>query len=230
MRTGDDGSISTPIAGYGRSRASAAPVFEVAPVAERGMPSSLSGSVVIMAAWETVDNRKDLLLLVLAAEDGAPVVGVTRLQKYLYLLQDQHGWRSRLKTTYDFRAYDFGPFDDQLYADLDFLENIGLIKKTPAGEEPPAENGEQRATADSWATSDPEFAPWEEDDATWQYRLTSKGRDFVGRLRLDRSDREAIEDLKRQWNGRPLAQFLRWLYTTYPDTAVNTKLTHLRSS
>jgi len=175
------------------------------------------------------DNRKDLLLLILAAADAAPVVGVTRLQKYLYLLQEHHGWRRQLRKPYSFRAYDFGPFDDQVYADLDFLENVALIEKTPAGEEPAAEAGEQRATSDSWATSDPEFAPWDEDRKIWQYRLTPRGRRFVEQLRLENSEREAIEDVKRQWNGRPLVQLLRWLYNTYPDTAVNTKLTHLRN-
>jgi hypothetical protein len=175
-----------------------------------------------------VDNRKDLLLLVLAAADGAPVVGVTRLQKYLYLLQDQMGWGSRLRSKYDFRAYDFGPFDDQLYADLDFLENVGLIDKAPAGEEPSAEAGEQRETSDSWATNDPEFAPWEESETIWRYSLTDKGRTFVAGMNLEKSDREAIEGLKSQWNGRPLAQLLKWLYRTHPETATNTKLTHLR--
>ncbi len=98
-----------------------------------------------MTTTETVDNRKDLLLLTLAANDAAPVLGVTRLQKYLYVLQEHQGWREHLKSTYDFRPYDFGPFDDQLYADLDFLENLELIERSPAGEEPGAESGEQRA-------------------------------------------------------------------------------------
>jgi hypothetical protein len=177
-----------------------------------------------------VDNRKDLLLLVLAAEDEAPVVGVTRLQKYLYLLQEKMGWATRLRSKYDFRAYDFGPFDDQLYADLDFLENMGLLTKASAGEEPSAEAGEQRETSNSWATNGPEFAPWEESETIWQYSLTDKGRVFVQRLQLEKSDRDAIEDMKKQWNGRPLAQLLKWLYQTDPDVSVNTKLTHLRSS
>jgi hypothetical protein len=183
-----------------------------------------------MSPSETVDNRKDLLLLTLLADDGASVVGVTRLQKYLYVLQEDRGWRARLTTPYEFQAYDFGPFDDQLYADLDFLENLGLIQKTPDGEEPPAENGEQRATSDSWATNDPEFAPWQEDQEIWKYCLTDKGRRFAERLHLDDAEREEIEDLKRKWNGRPLSELLRWLYKTYPDAAVNTKLIHLRAS
>ncbi len=180
---------------------------------------------------ETVDNRKDLLLLVLAAADGAPVVGVTRLQKYLYLLQEHGGWRARLRTTYNFRPYDFGPFDDQLYADLDFLENLNLIAKEPAGEEPRAESGEQQAASESWATSDPEFAPWQQDEEIWRYHLTSEGRAWVEQnLHLESDEWEAIEELKRKWNSAPLGSLLRWLYKTYPETAANTVLTHLKAT
>ncbi len=177
-----------------------------------------------------VDNRKDLLLLVLAAADNAPVVGVTRLQKYLFLLQETEKWKERLKRPYEFRAYDFGPFDDQIYADLDFLENLKLIEKEPCGEEPSAESGEERAASESWATRDPEFAPEASNETIWAYRLTDSGRAFVeNRLRVEEADREPIENLKQQWNSVPLAQFLRWLYAEYPEMAANTKLTHLRA-
>lgn len=177
-----------------------------------------------------VDNRKDLLLLVLAADDEDPVIGVTRLQKYLYLLQEHEGWRERLKRPYDFRAYDYGPFDDQIYADLDFLENLGLIQKEQAGDETSAERGEERAASESWATRDPEFAPEASNETIWSYRLTDRGRDFVrNRLQVDEADSKPIEELKEQWNSVPLAKFLRWLYSEYPDMAVNSKLTHLRA-
>lgn len=184
-----------------------------------------------MSETTPVDNRKDLLLLVLAAADGAPVVGVTRLQKYLFLLQEREHWKSKLNRPYEFRAYDFGPFDDQIYADLDFLENLGLIEKKPSGAEPAAESGEERAASESWATRDPEFAPEESTEAIWAYRLTSQGREFVRqRLKIDEGDREPIENLKMQWNSVPLAQFLQWLYREYPEMAENTKLKHLRAS
>jgi len=170
--------------------------------------------------------------LVLAAQGGAPVVGVTRLQKYLYLLQDQEGWGERLGASrYNFRAYDFGPFDDQIYADLDFLENLGLIAKKPAGEEPLSERGEEQQASESWGTSDPEFAPWTADQEIWAYRLTERGRDFVKQnLELAQKDADTIERMKERWNGTPLTQFLRWLYETYPEVAENTKLTHLRAT
>lgn len=179
-----------------------------------------------------IDNRKDLLLLVLAAQGGAPVVGVTRLQKYLYLLQDQEGWRAKLGSSrYEFRPLHFGPFDDQVYADLDFFENLGLIEKQPAGEEPLSESGEEQQASESWGTSDPEFAPWTADQEIWAYRLTDQGREFVEQhLELDHDDADTIEQMKARWNGTPLTEFLRWLYQTYPEVAENTKLTHLRAT
>lgn len=183
-----------------------------------------------MSEVTPVDNRKDLLLLTLAAESGAPVVGVTRLQKYMYLLQEQGGWKSRLKRPYEFRAYDYGPFDDQIYADLDFLENLDLIEKEAFGDEPSAENGEERAASESWATRDPEFAPEAANGTIWAYRLTDKGREFVeNRLKVDEADQESVERLKQRWNSVPLSQFLKWLYSEYPEMAANTKLTHLRA-
>jgi hypothetical protein len=176
-----------------------------------------------------VDNRKDLLLLVLGANEGDPVVGVTRLQKYLYLLQDKEGWRDKLTANhYRFRNYDYGPFDDQIYADLDFLENVDLITKEAVGEESLSENGEERLASESWATSDPEFAPWTADEAIWAYRLTEKGREFVkDKLAISDGEARTIEAIKSRWNGAPLTEFLRWLYATYPDVAENTKLKHL---
>jgi hypothetical protein len=183
-----------------------------------------------MSPAAPVDNRKDLLLLVLAAAEGAPVVGVTRMQKYLFLLQEMADWKSRLNRPYEFRPYDFGPFDDQIYADLDFLENLELIEKEPSGEEPSAESGEERKASESWGTRDPEFAPEAANETIWAYRLTGKGREFVeANLEVGEEDQEQIENLKQRWNSVPLAQFLRWLYSEYPQMAANTKLTHLRA-
>jgi hypothetical protein len=183
-----------------------------------------------MSEATPVDNRKDLLLLTLAAAGCAPVVGVTRLQKYMYLLQEQEGWKARLKRPYEFRAYKYGPFDDQIYADLDFLENLHLIEREACGEEPSAENGEEKAASESWATRDPEFAPEAASATIWAYRLTDAGRRFVEeRLQVDEADKESVEQLKRRWNSVPLAEFLRWLYREHPDMAENSKLAHLRS-
>jgi hypothetical protein len=182
-----------------------------------------------------IDNRKDFLLLLLAAhgerEDAEPVVGVTRLQKYLFLLQHAHHWDQRfhIADPYRFEPYDYGPFDAQLYDDLVMLENAGLLERSPAGPEPSAENNESRRRDFDWATVDRELAPWESEDQIQSYALTDQGREFARRYELASGDAEVLIDLKRRWNGRPLQELLRWLYQTYPEWATNTRLPHLRA-
>jgi hypothetical protein len=182
-----------------------------------------------------VDNRKDLVLLLLAARgeeaEAEPVVGVTRLQKYLFLLQEEHRWDEKfgIAEPYRFEAYDYGPFDAQLYADLEMLENAGLIQSERFGPEPRAEDDESRRRDIDWATLDPEVVPSEEEDQVLKFFLTAKGQAFVQRYQLDSGDHDVLTNIKATWNRRPLHELLRWLYRTHPDWATNTRLEHLRS-
>lgn len=178
-----------------------------------------------------IDNRKDMLLLLLAAVDGEPVIGVTRLLKYVFLLQHGKHWdeRFQLAEPYDFGAYHLGPFDSQIYDDIALLENVGLIESTATDQpEPRAERGELELQALESGTSDPEVAPWETEDVVKQYALTDKGRAFVARFHIDPSARGELEELKHRWNHRSLTELLRWLYSEYPEYATETKLSHLR--
>ncbi len=178
-----------------------------------------------------IDNRKDFLLLLLAACDGEPVVGVTRLLKYAFLLQMRYHWNERfdLADPYQFEAYNFGPFDSQIYDDLALLENAGLIQaKESAQPETRAERGELGLSAVEAGTSDPEIAPWEADNAVHEWSLTDKGRAFVRRYALGDEERSQLNEIKRAWNRRTLIELLRWLYREYPDFATETELTHLR--
>ncbi len=182
-----------------------------------------------------IDNRKDFLLLLLAAhgehEDAEPVIGVTRLQKYLFLLQEEHDWHHRFQISdhYLFEAYDYGPFDAQIYDDLVMLENAGLLEANSAGPEPSAENNESRRRDFDWATVDRELVPWESEDQIQRYALTNRGREFASRYDISPEDTAVLADLKGRWNGRPLQDLLRWLYQAYPKWATNTRLPHLKA-
>lgn len=177
-----------------------------------------------------VDNRKDMLLLVLAAEDGKPVLGVTRLQKYLFLLQEEHNWHKRFgfSEPYRFRAYDYGPFDSQIYDDLAFFENVGFLTAEDGGPEPASERDELRGASDDAGLTDPEVRPWEEASQVRRYKLTPAGMAFAQRIALPEADRGTVEQMKQRWNDRPLRELLRWLYQEYPAYAENTKLSQLK--
>lgn len=181
-----------------------------------------------------IDNRKDLLLLLLAAEgaqEAEPIVGVTRLQKYLFLLQERYRWHQKfgIAEPYQFEAYDYGPFDSQLYDDLELLENARLIERQEdGGPEPSAENDEMRRQALEWNATDWEFQPWEEQNQIPIFRLTPEGRKFVERYELSDEDWSVLRELKQHWNRASLNDFLRWLYDEFPSYAEKTRLHHLR--
>lgn len=69
-------------------------------------------------------NKTDLLLLLLATDEGEPVRGKTRLVKLLYITS------KKLKGTipvYEFRWHHYGPFSNEIVDDLEYLAQQGLI-------------------------------------------------------------------------------------------------------
>jgi uncharacterized protein YwgA len=60
--------------------------------------------------------RRELVLLAVVAGDEPPVSARTRLQKYVFLVQERADVHP-----YEFRAYDYGPFSRAFYDDVDEL-------------------------------------------------------------------------------------------------------------
>ncbi len=84
----------------------------------------------------------DVLLVLLYApgisgKTSEPMCGITRLQKLLFLLWKEGRFYEDIPDLYNFKAYDFGPCMDDLYDDLEFAEDIGLIaiNEVPSGNE-----------------------------------------------------------------------------------------------
>ena len=74
---------------------------------------------------------KDWTLLVIASAQGRPLSPV-QLQKALFLL-GRNLSTQQLHTSdfYEFRAYDYGPFNQQVYIDAQTLRDEGLIVIDP---------------------------------------------------------------------------------------------------
>ena len=70
-------------------------------------------------------DKKDFLLLVIAAGDGTPLTPV-QLQKSLFLVGEN--LKGEIPDLfYQFEPYHYGPFDIEVYSDADFLESEGLL-------------------------------------------------------------------------------------------------------
>jgi uncharacterized protein YwgA len=72
-------------------------------------------------------NRDDLALIVLSLAEGEAFTPV-QVQKALFLATDKLPRAFAPNSRYDFQPYDYGPFDRQVYLDMEALEDAGLVR------------------------------------------------------------------------------------------------------
>lgn len=162
-------------------------------------------------------HAKKVLALALLYAAGGRINGRTRFQKLAFLAEQ------RLENygihTYEFEAYDYGPFCKSLYDELDFLEEKGLIHCI----EKPTYGGDTR----------------------YDYKLTEKGRQvFEQNLprdpentsgpdetdQLSESDKKLWQlyaiarDVANEYNDVPISNLLDYVYSEYPKYAENSVL------
>jgi len=183
-------------------------------------------------------NRKDLILLLLGVggkyETTEGINGITRLQKFLYLLEREEHLKPD-ENGFEFIAYKAGPYSAKLYDDLEFLENLGLLTSEVAGEATEGEAAEMEMSfeelmgectdtvegipSDSLTTAD----VYEER----RYRLTKDGKDRVERL-LQRGEYKSVADgirrIKSKFGDYSLNDLLYYIYTKYDDMATESEI------
>jgi uncharacterized protein len=71
-------------------------------------------------------EQERLLAAVIAAHENHRVVGRTRLQKTIKLLQ-----RLGLPTDYGYMNFFYGPYSEAVQADIRLLEHMGLVREAP---------------------------------------------------------------------------------------------------
>lgn len=181
-------------------------------------------------------SRRDLALLLLAAaprgKQPEPIGGITRLQKLLFLLEQEENIVPL--DGFDFQAYKAGPYSARLYDDLEFLENLNLIRSSVAG----------RATEQEAAEIDLSFedliSPADELDRNpdqrlgtsdeyeeRKYSLTDKGRDKVRALMANKKYQEtadAVSRIKAKYGHYSLSDLLYYVYITYPNSATESEI------
>ena len=183
-----------------------------------------------------IDNRKDVILLLLFApgSSGAlnePIEGRTRLTKLLFLAEKELFGRTKLtnrippQKRHKFYAHHYGPFSNDVYDDVVFLENIGLVEERGGSGPTVAEIAEFRLYLDGLHFAD-------EDDQLQQlypaplFLLTEKGMEYASQLhaRLSNADQREIANFKRKYNSVPLRVLISYVYERYPDFATKSRL------
>jgi len=167
-----------------------------------------------------IETGLDVVLVLLYAPGATgkvaePIRGTTRLQKLLFLLWKEGAFYEDVRDLYGFRAYDFGPCMDDLYDDLDFAEDINLLKV----EEVPSGNEYEGADEDAFI-KDFGFRlikkPTRRD-----FSLTEIGKEAAKEIydSLDDARRERLNKIKKRFNTMPFFALLRYVYRKYPAFA-----------
>jgi len=185
-----------------------------------------------MAGYETfrAESPEDLLLLLLYApgrDPKEPVDGATRLQKMVFLLQQDLSPRLILQDarSFDFRAFRMGPYSQELSRAVDELVAGGLIAverlrfwlndDSDAEAVSVSNETEKRGAASSQPVESLRFmiAPGIGERAAEEL--------WNG---LPRRARDELRQFKRFFNSLSLRQLLIYTYQRFPDFATESEI------
>ncbi len=156
----------------------------------------------------------DAIVLLLGAPAKSPALrgrleGITRLEKLVFLLEQETPLGSYLTEQPDFLAYNFGPFSQKVYQAIETLSAAGLIQDS---------SSISATEEDSWEAGE---IIGEQPDArytTRDFELTPRGHKYYNALlkELPPATERIVENLKNQLAGLPLRQLIRYVYTRHP--------------
>jgi hypothetical protein len=196
-------------------------------------------------------GARDLLLLLIGLDDSTQggLGGITRIQKLLYLLESEE----HIHPTgdgFEFEAYKAGPYSPRIYDDLEFLENLGFIRRSATDDEVNRSARDEEFEV-AIEASDPEKA---EVDLTFEQLMgpedvLAPGNDEVvptadsykeSRFYLTKSGKQCMEQLLANENYKPfvagirkvksrfskysLNDLLYYVYTRHPDMTTESEI------
>jgi uncharacterized protein YwgA len=165
-----------------------------------------------------VENGTDLILALLYAggtkkEKGEEVVGNTRLDKLVFLLEQETSLRKYL-ADFKFDAYNYGPYSSEVFDAIQALISAGLVKAEQLESEGYLDEADRFQIEDQASDSGP--GP----KTTIVYGLTAEG-EIVGSAlfnSLSLHEREELVALKKSFNSISLRKLLQYVYRKYPSS------------
>lgn len=146
-------------------------------------------------------HRKLLPLALMYANDAETIEGRTRLQKMVFLLEQELKDLSQDPidgVDYNFIPYDYGPFSKALYDDMDSMSEEGWV-----------EDSEEKM---------------EDGQVKYDYEITEEGEEFVEDQLLTAEGQLIVDiakELKREYNDVLLSDLIEEVYSEYPEYAEN---------
>ena len=177
-------------------------------------------------------SRRDLVLMLVGLDPNGKVDdsigGITRLQKFLFLLEKEFGLEAS-GAGFSFTAYKAGPYSSKLYDDLELLENLGKLESSVEGEATDAEAAEvELLDFDELMGNDSDEGPGAADAfEERRFSLTESGLGHVREL-IGSGDFEPVEDairkMKSKYGSHSLNDLLFYVYNKYPEMTTESEI------
>ena len=173
-----------------------------------------------------IKSAADLIVLLLYAkgqtrEQNEKISGITRIEKLMFLLLKEGGFKEVLSREITFEAYDFGPYSPEIYDLLESLKEMSIISS----------QNEKISNIKDIVDIYYAKAQGQVEETTGNfmeiYSLTDDRGFKVAEMLLKRVQPEEIkriEDIKTKYNTMKLDDLLRYVYKTYPDSAKKSKI------
>ena len=182
-----------------------------------------------------VDNRKDILLLLLYSPGRSglcnePIVGRTRLMKMLFLFKQEvleyfkRGTDINSENFYEYFAWDFGPFSREVYDDLTFFILREFIKKSDTEEDTLPESAAEWSEWIKMSRQDLDESVSEYQEQ--EFSLSEKGVSFAENLYsfLSSEQQKLLKEFKSRTTKVPLRGLLKYVYESYESYTEKSKL------
>lgn len=174
-------------------------------------------------------NGADYLLLLLYLDDKSPILGAIRLEKMMFLFNNEIA--PRLKETGlnsdklpEFIAYNFGPFSKDVYEQVELFKGIGFLQVINLKAK------EELIEADDWEegpfSKELDYTGFQlnEEKRYYKYQMLDLGADYVSKKICPELTAEQLAMLlqfKKKITSLSPKQILRYVYTKYPDFTSN---------
>lgn len=184
-----------------------------------------------------ITKTKDLIMLLLYVKgpSGEPyesIQGQTRLMKMIFLFKEELSKNFGLDQIIDesaypnFEPYDFGPYSANVYSDLEFLVNIGLVLAEQESTQEVAE--EERREHDYWTATANSEIEIDKQYVGRKFSLSELGKKFVNKMvsekRITENQLATLSQFKKRCCGSPLSSLLRYVYTRYSKMTTKSKI------
>jgi hypothetical protein len=165
----------------------------------------------------------DAVVLVLGPEtDAMPagrLNGITRLEKLVFLLEQEQDIGKLLTEKPDYESHNFGPFSKKLYEAVDLLEAAGLLRRRTVS---------AGSAEDSWESQDVLGSEDVMQYAERQFELTADGQRYYRALlsELPKEAEKQLTEFKQVFGAMSLRQLLRYVYERYPNFTDKSVIKH----